>query len=193
MRDKFSELVEKGVAAFNYVNIASETPEYYEICRLYNNVWGVASDTHMGIAADGNTYITGKLVAQEHKWNDFAIMGNYGRSMGYWSLDDMLYRAGKCLNRVILNGDIVLRLDPFPSSAMAPVCPDCCVSCETCIKKPLSSITVDRKDESVKECFRGSIDEVVENLNSSTEVKGTNWIAANGNIYGIVDGKIIML
>lgn len=197
MRDKFSELIAQGVASFEYTPICGELPEQDPICRFYNNVFGAASDTHMACAADGNRYITGRVVGWERSWENFKYLGEFGgvtfKHSGFWSLSDFLYANDLEANVTILNGDVVAVVTPRIKQSGDYAAPSKAVAMESGINKPLSTLAVDRKETTVKECFKGTIDDVVENLNKNCMVKGTNWIVSEGRILGKVDGKIIEL
>lgn len=197
MRSKFSELIEQGIAGFNYTNITNETPTQDPICRTYNNIWGLCSDTHMSIAEDGNRYITGRLVSWGDKWELFKYSQKWGdikfNVNGYTSLNDFLYKCGLELTNTILNGDTVAQVTARkPATEKYPE-PSAVVAYESQIKKPLATLTLDRNEDTLKECFGGTIDEVVENLNSNCLIKGTNWIVADEKICGEVDGKLMIL
>ena len=72
MRNKFTELIEQGVARFEYTPIAPEIPEQDPICRQYNNIWSIPSDTHMHLNHEtGDRYITGHMVGIASKWDSF--------------------------------------------------------------------------------------------------------------------------
>ena len=197
MRDKFSELIEKGVASFEYTPICDEVPTPCPLCREYNNIWGLISDTHMAVAGDGNTYITGRLVSNTNEWSTFKFAGYWGnvsfKETGYWCLNDFLYKHGVEVEVVNLNGDVALKIVDRSTPEEDACCPTCCVAMESGINKPLATLTIDRNEDTLKECFNGNIYNVVENLNSNCMIKGTNWIVVGKNIYGKVDDKIIML
>ena len=196
MRDKFSELIAQGVASFEYTPICGESPSQCPLCRLYNNLWGAASDTHMAVAEDGKTYITGRAIGWERimstmRWSQ-TIGGVDFKHSGYWSLDDMLYKMNKDLMITTLNGDVVAEVIDRVSPKDVNI-PTKAVAMESGINKPLSTLTLDRNENTLKECFKGTIDDVVENLNKNCMIKGTNWIVSEGRILGKVDGKIIEL
>lgn len=197
MRDKFSELIAQGVASFEYTPICGELPEQDPICRFYNNVFGAASDTHMSCAADGNRYITGRVVGWEKLWTNFKYMSEFGgvtfKHSGFWSLNDFLYANNLEANISVLNGDVVAVVTTRTKSEEAYNAPEKAVTMESGINKPLSTLTINRNENTLKECFGYPIEQVVENLNTNCMVKGTNWIVADGKICGKVDGKIIML
>jgi hypothetical protein len=196
MRDKFSELIAQGVASFEYTPLYDKVPTPCPLCRLYNNIWGMATDTHMAVAEDGETYITGRMVNWTEQWSQFRWAQKWGnvefKHSGYWSLDDMLYNNGKDLLLTNLNGDVVMRVVDRPEPEEIGI-PTKAVAMESGINKPLSTLTIDRNEDTLKECFKGTIDDVVENLNKNCMIKGTNWIVSEGRILGKIDGKIIEL
>ena len=197
MRDKFSELIAQGVASFEYTPICGELPEQDPICRFYNNIFGAASDTHMACAADGNRYITGRVVGWEKQWTTLMTWSEFGgvrfKDSGFWSLSDFLYAHGLEAYMSILNGDVVAVVVPRVKSDEKYEAPTKAVAVESGINKPLASLTLDRNENTLKECFKGTIDDAVENLNKNCMIKGTNWIVSEGRILGKVDGKIIEL
>ena len=197
MRDKFSELIAQRVASFEYTPICGELPEQDPICRFYNNVFGAASDTHMACAADGNRYITGRVVGWEKQWTTLMTWSEFGgvrfKDSGFWSLSDFLYANNLEANVTMLNGDVVAVVTPRVKSEDDYAAPTKAVAIESGINKPLASLTLDRNENTLKECFKGTIDDAVENLNKNCMIKGTNWIVSEGRILGKVDGKIIEL
>lgn len=197
MRDKFSELIERGVASFKYTPLAGETPGTDPISVSYNNIFGVATDTRMSIDGDGYRYITGRLIGNEKKLSSFVYASIYGgvnfSHSGFWSFNDFLYKNGLCYEKYILNGDVVLKVSEKMPNDEEYMCPQCCVACESNINIPLQTIVIDRNPNRVEECFRGNIENVVKNLNESQYIKGNNWITVNGQIIGLVDNKVIRL
>lgn len=197
MRDKFTEWIEQGVASFEYTPICGELPEQDSICRFYNNVFGATSDTHMACSPDGNRYITGRVVGWEKKWSNFQHLPEFGgvtfKDSGFWCLSDFLWANGLEAMMNTLNGDTVAMVVPRTKSETPYDAPVRAVAMESGINKPLSTLTIDRNENTLKECFGYPIEQVVENLNNNCMVKGTNWIGSNGKILGKVDGKIIML
>ena len=98
MRNKFTELIEQGVARFDYKPIAPEIPEQDFVCRMYNNIFSIPTDTHMFMDGDGTRYITGKLVSITEKFESFLYasqwMGVNFRHSGYWSACQFLQSYG---------------------------------------------------------------------------------------------------
>ena len=115
MRNKFSELVNNGVASFNYKPLAPEMPEADPICKAYNNIYSMALDTHMSMV-DGVRVITGHNVADLKKWNEFCFSSKWGgydfTTSGTGSLQNYLHSAGLCTRVGSLNNDIVCFVEP---------------------------------------------------------------------------------
>lgn len=198
MRDKFSDLIDQKIATFEYQNLHQSTSSYDPICAIYNNSWGFASDTHMSLGEDGRRYITGRLVAQTERWTQFKYSSMWGglrfkESTGIYSLNEFLFKYKLDPQLSVVNGDVVCVLVDYDIPSLNPDIPNCCVTMESGIKKPISYITVDRNENTVKNCFNGTISEVVENLNNNTNIKGNNWMIADGKIVGIVENKTIIL
>ena len=61
---------------------------------------------------------------------------------------------------------------------------------ESKIPQPVTVLTNSGNIMHLQECFTGTIDETVKQLNESTWVKGSNWIAADGYIAGIIGDTI---
>ena len=87
MRDKFSELIDKGVASFNYVPLTGNVPEQDPVCRAYNNIFSIPTDTHMSCLEDGRRVITGHMIKTDD-WNKFINSTCWGAvcfiSTGFW-------------------------------------------------------------------------------------------------------------
>lgn len=57
----FSNLIAAGVALGpGNGQVLPDKPQADQICRTYNNIWGVATDTNMFVDVDGNRVIVGK-------------------------------------------------------------------------------------------------------------------------------------
>ena len=70
MRNKFSDLIKDGVAPFKYTNLAQGTPCEDDLCRIYNNIFSIASDTHMSMLENGTRVITGHMI-NTPQWDNF--------------------------------------------------------------------------------------------------------------------------
>lgn len=186
MRDKFSELINQGVAAFTYTTHLPEVPEKDPICIIYNNIFSIATDTHMSVVQDGDDecrVIKGHIIANRDKWVEFVCSPSWGsvnfRNCGYYSVNDLLYQNGLEGNFGDLNGEVVYIIRPHQHDEDACDCknPACCVyTTESKIPQPLEILTNNGRKEHVLECLKGSMDEITENLNDSIWMKGENWV-----------------
>lgn len=203
MRNKFTELIERGVAAFDYTPIAPEMPEQDYICRMYNNIWSIPSDTHMHLAEDGTRYITGHMISTD-KWDRFVCAGNWGavdfKTTGYWGLCNFLQSHGLRGQLGNLNGDNVYVVTPIEEMTgvddNCPVCcPTCCTTTESQIPAQISTLTFDNNPIRVKECYNGksNLYEVCEALNNNIYVKGVKWTVNGDNVMCPIGNKVIVL
>ena len=98
MRNKFSELVNAGVASFHHEPIAPELPnnptgDY--MSRLYNMYWGAATDSHMDISQEGRLLIKGRITQDPCKWETLMFSPTWGGiswcQSGYCTLGEFLH------------------------------------------------------------------------------------------------------
>lgn len=202
MRNKFTELIEQDVARFEYTRIAPEMPEQDPICRTYNNIWSIPSDTHMMLCpVTGNRYITGSMVAKD-KWESFVYAHNWGavtfKTTGYWCLCDFLQKNGLCGRRSTINGDVVYEIIPC-SGDDCPVChgyaPATCTTTESRIPDNAAKLTVDGNLMKIRECYNGksNLYEVCEALNESIYVHGNDWTVVGNNVMCPIGNKTYIL
>jgi hypothetical protein len=193
MRNKFTDLIQSGVASFNYVPLAGETPEQDPVCRAYNNIFSIPTDTHMS-CIDGDTrVITGHMIATED-WGAFMNSCHWGainfKTSGFWCLSDFLYLHNLEGQISTLNGDVVFLVTPRVKAEENIPAPQSVVTMESQIPLPLTSITNSGNVHHVLECFGYNIDEVVKKLNESTWIKGSNWVPTENGIVGMVGDTI---
>jgi hypothetical protein len=202
MRNKFSELIEQGVAKFDYTPIASNMPEQDPVCRMYNNIWSIPSDTHMGYNEEtGERYITGHMVGIEDRWCNFVHSQNWGavsfRPTGYWSLCDFLQKQGLCGRVGRVNGDVAYIVTPIQASETdgCPECPTTCTTTESRIPQPIAVLTSFGDVYKVMECFedKNNIYEVCEALNKSHYVRGNEWTVSEGKLLCPIGNKVYVL
>ena len=202
MRNKFTELIEQGVAEFNYTPIAPEMPEQDMICRLYNNIFSIPTDTHMSYNSEtGERYITGHMIENESKWSSFVYAHNWGavtfKSTGYWCLCDFLQKNGLEGRYSVLNGDAIYLVTPIPADAeyAAPVCPTCCVTTESRMPQPVAMLVAGGDIFKIKECYQGkkNLYEVAAALNENLYVKGENWTVNGNNLVCPIGNKTYIL
>lgn len=190
MRNKFTELIEQGVASFNYTNISKDIPEQDPICRMYNNIFSIPSDTHMSCLEDGTRVITGHMIATD-KWEKFCMSCCWGavefRTSGVWSVFDFLF-SNNLEGRVgVLNGDVVYIVTPMSKESREAVMKNTVVTTESNIPQPITVLTTTGNMMHIQECFESkNLIEIVKRLNESSYVKGNNWVPSNNGIVGLV-------
>ena len=202
MRNKFTELIEQGVASFGYTPIAPEMPEQDVVCRMYNNIWSIPSDTHMHFNEEtGERYITGHMVGINSKWDSFVYAHNWGAvnfgTTGYWSLCDFLQKHGLEGRYSVLNGETVYLVTPIPADKeySTPVCPTCCITSESKIPQPVAMLVTNGDIFKIKECYHGksNLYEVASALNENIYVKGANWTVNGNNLVCPIGNKTYIL
>lgn len=201
MRNKFSELINQGVAAFKYTPIAPEIPEQDMICRMYNNIWSIPSDTHMHLDREtGIRYITGHMVGQVKNWSRFVCACSWGavdfRTSGSWSLCNFLDKNGLCGNISILNGDVVYAVTPkVVEAGDCPECPGCYTTSESNIPGRVNDIVVNGDVMKLKECYNGKTNlyDVASALNENLYIKGNEWTVVNNSIMCPIGNKVVIL
>lgn len=202
MRSKFTEMIEQGVAEFNYTQIAPEMPEQDIICRMYNNIFSIPTDTHMSYNSEsGERYITGHMIENESKWSSFVYAHNWGacnfKTTGYWCLCDFLQKNGLEGRYSVLNGDAIYLVTPIPADAeyAAPVCPTCCVTTESKMPQPVAVLVAGGDIFKIKECYQGkkNLYEVAAALNENLYVKGENWTVNGNNLICPIGNKTYIL
>jgi hypothetical protein len=201
MRNKFTELIQQGVAKFDYTPIAPDVPEQDQICRMYNNVWSIALDTHMHLDNEtGIRYITGHNVGIRDKWEKMLCATNWGgmtfKASGAWSLCDFLQKMGLKGDFTVLNNDVVYACVPYNYDDETDCdCPTCCVTTESQIPQRLSILTIDGLTARIAECYEGkkNLYEVSEALNKSLYVKGNNWTVNEGKLVCPIGNKVYVL
>lgn len=200
MRNKFSDLIKKGVASFNYTPISKDIPEQDPICRTYNNLFSMLSDTHMSCLDDGTRIITGHIIRSTRKWNTFCSSLNNINIGEYWCLDDFLYKLGLERNIGVVNGDIVAIITPKPTPGVEnpddmykiPV-PTSVTTTESRIPMSPLVITTSNNMMHVNECFGGDVNDVCKKLNESSYIRGNKWIPSQRGIIGLVDNTIYVI
>ena len=195
MRNKFTELIEQGVAKFEYTNITKEMPEQDPICRFYNNVFSIPTDTHMSCLDDGKTrVITGHMVATP-QWEKFICSCNWGavnfRTTGVWCLCDFLCKHNLQGELCEMNGDVVYKVTKKPEEQLKIELPKSYTTTESKIPHPIQELITNKDINKIKECFQSN--NIVKSLNESLYIKGENWIEYNGEIIGLVENNIIII
>lgn len=197
MRDKFSELIKQGVAEFNYTPISKDIPEMDPICRMYNNIFAIPSDTHMNCLEDGRRVITGHMINTD-KWCMFVQSCCWGavdfRTSGTWSVCDFLFRNGLEGKMGNLNGDVVYFVTPMSEEDRKALMKNQVITTESNIPMPITVLTTTGDMMHIKECFDcNDIKETVRRMNESTRVVGNNWVPTETGIAGLVGNKVYII
>lgn len=189
MRDKFSDLIKAGVASFNYTALTSDIPDTDPICRQYNNIFSIPSDTHMSMLEDGTRVITGHMI-NTGQWCEFCHSWHWGavdfRTSGVWCLCEFLCKHGLEGILASLNGDVVYKIIPKTNDDVCPICPNNTYKNESLIPHQISELTNSGNKLHIIECFKQDIDTTIKNLNESIWVKGNNWVKAENHIIGLI-------
>ncbi|MBR5296711.1 MAG: hypothetical protein IKU29_02440 [Parabacteroides sp.] len=169
MRNKFSELIAQGVATFEYTPIGKEIPEQDPICRHYNNIFALPTNTHMSMMEDGTRVITGSMIRNKRDWGDF-LCGcmTYRLSFeisGFYSVNHMLDAYGLCGRYGELNGDVVYFVEPCTPGQRECPCPGVChaTTNESRIPRRLEEFGLSKND------FKGNVEDVLKHLNENHE------------------------
>lgn len=205
MRNKFTDLMNSDIASFKYTPITSDEPDTDPICRTYNNIFSIPTDTHMSITADGERVITGHMINTQH-WGDFCCSYCWGavdfRTSGTWSLCEFLYRNGLKGETATLNGDVVYKIVPRDSDEE---CPGCNLNLTTVrpggyytvgesqIPHPITGLTVSGNPMHFTECFGGDIDSVAKKMNESCWIRGNNWVPFEDKLVGLVGNQVYIV
>ena len=211
MRDRFSELIKKGVASFQEKPVGSPTPTLNPMVTTYNNLWGLLTDTHMSTVDDGYI-ITGTFVKSPY-WERFKYCDYYGTTniklgSGFNSLENMVWSYGYMMTPDMYNGDYVIRLikrpptDSYPkeqsgSEYVVPcrgVCSPVITSLgESQIPRPFKTYFTDAQSRDICEAWKraeGNALKIIENLMESSEVDVGCFRISADNQYIIVDEKV---
>ena len=193
MRDKFSELIKQGIAKFDYTPITQSIPEQDPICRLYNNIFSIPSDTHMSCLDDGTRVITGHMI-NTNNWEKFMCMPYWGavnfRTSGFNSVCDFLYKNRLKCEIGELNGDVVCMVKDM-EEMQQPTMSATYHTNESKIPQPITQLITDRKIEHIKECFNS--EDPIKSLNESPYILGESWINYNGKVMGLICDKVIFM
>lgn len=187
--DKFSKLIAQGVANFEYTPIAPEVPTQCAVCRAYNNVYSIANDTRMSELPDGRHVLTGSVIKDKRKFDEFLYSSYYCginfMDSGLGAPSTFFYNNGLKGHYDVLNGDVVYILEKIPEEQEAKTigvcCPDCVCCSESRVPIHLRFITTDNDARHVQDCFQQP--DVVKALNENRNVIGENWVLA-----GLSDG-----
>ena len=211
MRDRFSDLIKKGVAAFQEKPVGSPVPTLDPMVKAYNNLWGLLTDTHMSAVEDGYI-ITGTFVKSQY-WERFKYCSYWGTTniklgSGFCSLENMVNANGYVMTPDIYNGDYVIKLTKRPEPTTAPeggecvgcdCAVPCCANCAPCVTSlgesqiphPFKEFFTPEQSRAIVEGWTGEdAMKIAETLNESKELKGHSFRVSADNQYMIVDEKL---
>lgn len=183
MRDKFSELVAAGVAEFKYTPTAPETPNVCPICRAYNNIFALPTDTHM-CCVDDVHYITGSALRKnwENIFHGYGLGNIQFIATGYYSISDFLYRNGLRYQEICtLNGDVALACRAYEPTSVRP---EACCTCDD--SNMPCAIPVKVKEHFVS----GDPKTICESLNNQ---KLGSWCWDGKSFVGNLDGHVYVI
>lgn len=192
MRNKFTELMSANNSNPSYgccqAPHIKSMPEQDYICRYYNNIFGVITDTHMSCDDNGVRIITGHIIGTPN-WNKFL----YSR---YWGgvdvcnndpsrpccLADFLSKLGLVGSYTSINNDaayaVTADMDGY-SGDMMPTPPQSYQTTESKIPQSLSNLTTDGNIGHILKCYENSLNfrQVANKLNESQFIRGNNWFS----------------
>ena len=181
--DKFSELIAQGVAKFEYKPITGNITDTYlqdlesQMIRDYNNLYSIATNTHMSRNVDNRIIITGTLVKDPIYFDRF-LCSNYYKNLTFSKCPACFFKEhGYVGHYEILNNDYVYVLElltEHPELAQTQICQDNCVCpCEGGIPRNVRFISTSGNFEDVKECVT---ENTAKSLNESKYIIGDNWM-----------------
>lgn len=198
MRDKFSDLIKAGVASFNYTALTSDMPDTDPICRQYNNIFSIPSDTHMSMLEDGTRVITGHMI-NTGQWGEFCHSWHWGavdfRTSGVWSFCDFLYKNSLKGTKTTLNGDVVYKLSELEKdeASCSCMCPASCYTTESQVPLPINVLTNSGNRMHLIECFNNNIEATAKRMNESIWVRGNNWVPFEDKIVGLLNESVYVI
>lgn len=191
MRNKFSELVSQGVASFKPTPLAGAVPQNCPICRTYNNIWGIATNTHAS-NIDGRPVITGTRVGWDDDWTLLCYtpyIGGYNfKTAGYYSLSEFLYQVELRPNVCTINGQRAIELLPREEECCSDMKCNSYTTSESNIPHPIKDLG------NIQECLMSSsLREAARKMNVMPSVVGEHWHVYEDTIVGLVNGKSVIL
>lgn len=195
MRDKFSELIDKGIASFEYTNIADNSCDDF-LCRLYNNLFSIPTDTHMKQLDDCTYVITGHMI-NTPDWNKFLYATYWGgmkiTCADFCHLADFLYQNDVEGEISEINGDTVYVLKRKCEDC------ECCknrqpktyTTTESSIPRPLTDLITDSRIEHIWECL--AQEDPIEALNKNSYILGNHWINYNNEVSCKIRNKVVKI
>ncbi len=199
--DRFSELISKGTSNFNYTTVAPSMPEQCPVCRSYNNIFSIATDTHMSCLDDGRKVITGHMVSITKDFDKFIWSCQYAgvnfHTAGCCSFADWMSKHGLKGHYETLNNDTCYVLEKGEFNDDYVINNDKQITSFTTessiIPQPIRLLTKDNTTDSFNECIKSSYTATAKAMNESRYIYGNNWQVVNlsddTHIVGVVNGK----
>lgn len=194
--DRFSEMIEKGIASREYKTFLPGTPENDPIVKTYNNCFGLFTDTHMAKLNESEYVITGSLCRTPDKFDSFLYSVNYGLGTLFkvngkiTSLSGFLGSKGLRGQYECLNGDKVYHIVPGVPGIDGNCAYGVCGMDTQCnypvqlgekLVEVLSTIVENSKD----------LSELEKQVNESEQINGNDWNAfSTSNGFGISSDTI---
>lgn len=211
MRNQFTDMIESGIApGIKHNPMAGEIPNNDPICREYNNIFSIPSDTRMTcVCIDGictriisgrlisqSTSVTGKMKLEKFIYNTFNWGVSY-TSAGYCSPSDFFYKHGLCYTAEMYNNELVLKVCECNMNGSCDMCGVCqCADSIAPIPMTTGESMVTDPDiiSRYTNCQRDTIKESIDALNSNI---GGKWHYShnghNGLFVGYDNGKITFI
>lgn len=142
--------------------------------------------------------ITGTMLQDDHKWERLLYSSVWGgvqfSSTGYVSLANLFYVEQVYWSKIVYNNQPAIEIQPIAKEleAVSSAVPTRYTTSESKFPQPIARLM---SPQALRECFRGSkgLKEVIEKLNESEEVPGSDWYYDANGIGGFINGTHIML
>lgn len=113
--NRFSEWIKQGIAPSPYKTDTFNDRPSDGLCRLYNNLWGALTDTHMTKHDNGHYVITGSMLRDQEKFNSFIdapawCSCNFKQASGVNTLGELFAMHSLVGKHTIQNNDAVYEL-----------------------------------------------------------------------------------
>jgi hypothetical protein len=200
--DRFSEMIEKGIASREYKTFLPGTPENDPIVKTYNNCFGLFTDTHMAKLNESEYVITGSLCRTPEKFDSFLYSVNYGLGTMFkvngrvTSLAGFLQSNGLRGQYECLNGDSVYRIGPSMVASINATCPYgvCAMDAQSNYPVQLGEKLMEVLNNIVENS--SDIAEFEKQMNESEQINSNDWVAFSTSTgFGITSdtvGKAIL-
>lgn len=201
MRNKFSDLINSGVASFHHEPIAPKLPNNAGFAgdymsRIYNMYWGAATDSHMSVTQEGRRFIKGRITQDPCKWQDLMYCNHWGGidwcQSGYCSLAEFLSQLSMRAVVAEHNGEQGIEIIPCEQCPAQFTTPHAVTTTESKIPQPIHVLG---DTNAIQEAFENAHnrEQLVENLNNSRWIAGEKWFVYENTVacsYNTPRGQI---